>query len=76
MQVEYDLSKLKARQNPYAEELNQQVTIDLSADIVAYFQEIAKEVGIPYESLIKFYLRDCVSQQRRIRFSWEEEETQ
>lgn len=70
MKAEYDLSKLKSRRNPYAAKLKRPVTMRLSEDIVAYFKQMATDSGVPYQSLINLYLRDCVRQQRRIEIAW------
>lgn len=70
MKKEYDLSALKSRRSPYASKLKRQVTIRMSDNIVAYFKEMAEETGIPYQSLINLYLRDCVTQNRRPDLSW------
>tara|TARA_A200000159_G_scaffold163179_1_gene188748 strand:+ start:1104 stop:1331 length:228 start_codon:yes stop_codon:yes gene_type:complete len=70
MDAEYDLSKLKSRKNPYASKLKKPVTMRLSEDVINYFKEMAEEEGVPYQSLINLYLRDCVSQHRKIDISW------
>ncbi|MGD9584951.1 MAG: BrnA antitoxin family protein [Lysobacterales bacterium] len=70
MKAEYDLSKMKSRRNPYASKLKQPVTMRLSADVVAYFKDMASEAGVPYQSLINLYLRDCLAQNRRIDIKW------
>jgi uncharacterized protein (DUF4415 family) len=59
MKAEYDLSKLKSRRNPYASKLKQPVTMRLLVDVVEYFKGMADESGVPYQSLINLYLRDC-----------------
>ena len=64
MKAEYDLSKLRSRRNPYAARLKKPVSMRLSEDVVDYFKSMAKESGVPYQSLINLYLRDCVTQQR------------
>ena len=56
MKKEYDLSKLKSRKNPYASKLKKSVTMRLSEDIISYFKDMATESGVPYQSLINFYL--------------------
>ena len=71
MKVEYDLLKLKARKNPYASKLKKPVTMRLSEDVVIYFKRMADEAGVPYQSLINLYLRDCVAQHRKIDISWQ-----
>ncbi len=70
MKAEYDLSKMKARKNPYASKLKKPVTIRLSEDVVTYFKDMAEESGVPYQSLINLYLRDCVAQHRKLDISW------
>ena len=70
MKNRYDLSKLKARKNPYASKLKRPVTMRLSEDVVAYFKGMADEAGVPCQSLINLYLRDCISKNRRIQIRW------
>jgi predicted DNA binding CopG/RHH family protein len=43
----------------------------LSEDVISYFKEMADEKGVPYQSLINLYLRDCVAQHRKIDISWQ-----
>ncbi|MCB1938026.1 MAG: BrnA antitoxin family protein [Rhodocyclaceae bacterium] len=70
MKKEYDFSKMKSRRNPYASKLKRQVTIRMGDDVVAYFKALAAETGIPYQSLINLYLRDCVAHNRKPELSW------
>ena len=70
MRAEYDLSKPKSRKNPYAAKLKKPVTIRLSQDVVDYFKGMADEAGIPYQSLINLYLRDCLANNRKIDINW------
>jgi len=70
MKAEYDLSKMKARRNPYASKLKRPVTMRLSEDVVIYFKAMAAEAGVPYQSLINLYLRDCVAQHRKVQIAW------
>ena len=71
MKAEYDFSNMKSRKNPYASKLKKSVTIRLGEDVIDYFKEMADETGIPYQSLINLYLRDCVAQHREIDLSWQ-----
>jgi uncharacterized protein (DUF4415 family) len=71
MKKEYDLSKMKSRKNPYASKLKRQVTIRMGDDVISYFKGVAQETGIPYQSLINLYLRDCVAHDRRPDLSWQ-----
>jgi len=70
MKAEYDLSKMKSRRNPYASKLKKPVTMRLSDDVVAYFKDMAADAGVPYQSLINLYLRDCVTQHRQVQIVW------
>ena len=69
MRVEYDLTKLKGRRNPYAKALKKQVTIRLGTDVIAYFKSMAEQVGVPYQSLINFFLRDCAEHHRKLTWA-------
>ena len=71
MKDEYDLSKMKSRKNPYASKLKKSVTMRLGEDVIDYFKKMAEETGVPYQSLINLYLRDCVAQHRKIDISWQ-----
>jgi uncharacterized protein (DUF4415 family) len=68
MRKEYDFSK--AGKNPYASQLKKQITIRLDEDSIDYFKEISDQVGIPYQSLINLYLRDCAAQNRKLDLRW------
>jgi uncharacterized protein (DUF4415 family) len=70
MRQHYDFSKMKGRKNPYVKYLKQPVTIRLDRDTVAYFRTLASETGIPYQSLINLYLRDCAVSGRKLRMKW------
>ncbi len=69
--VTHDLSKMKSRKNPYASKLKKPVTIRLSEDVIDYFKGMAEESGVPYQSLINLYLRDCASQHRKVDIQWQ-----
>ena len=68
MRKEYDFSK--STKNPYASQLKKQITIRLDEDAIAYFKAISEEVGIPYQSLINLYLRDCAASNRKLNLQW------
>jgi uncharacterized protein (DUF4415 family) len=70
MRKEYDLSTMVGKKNPYAKQLKKQVTIRLGEDIIAYFKGLAEQMGVPYQSLINLYLRDCVAHQRKLDLTW------
>ena len=68
MRKEYDFSA--ARKNPYAAQIKKQITIRLDEESIAYFKSISEDVGIPYQSLINLYLRDCAASNRKINLNW------
>ena len=68
MREEYDFSN--ASKNPYASRLKKQITIRLDEESVNYFKSISENVGIPYQSLINLYLRDCAASQRKLNLKW------
>ena len=70
MKVEYDLSQMKSRRNPYASKLKKSVTMRLSEDVVQYFKGMALDAGVPYQSLINLYLRDCLAHNRKLEIKW------
>lgn len=70
MRDEYDIKNLNPRKNPYAKLLKKQITINLDEETVDYFKDQSENVGIPYQTLINLYLRDCVVNNRKIDFSW------
>ena len=71
MKKEYDFSKMKSRKNPYASKLKKPVTIRLSEDVIDYFKNMAEESGVPYQSLINLYLRDCAIHNRKVDIQWQ-----
>lgn len=71
MKKEYDFSKMKSRKNPYASKLKKSVTIRLSEDVIEYFKDMAEESGVPYQSLINLYLRDCANHDRKVDIQWQ-----
>lgn len=66
MREEYDFSN--ARKNPYAARLKKTITINFDEDIIDYFKKESDSVGIPYQTLINMYLRDCMTHERHL--SW------
>jgi predicted DNA binding CopG/RHH family protein len=69
MKKEYNFTKSKAKKNPYATK-KKSVGINLSHQVIDYFKNEAKSVGIPYQTLIDLYLLDCVQNKRKIKLSW------
>ncbi len=70
MKDEYDFSTLRSRKNPYAKRLKKQITIRLADETVAYFEGLAEESGIPYQTLIGLYLEDCARNKKKLEVTW------
>lgn len=70
MRDHYDFSKMKGRKNPYLKYLKQPVTMRLDRDTVLYFRSMSEDTGIPYQTLINLYLRDCAISQRKLQIKW------
>ena len=68
MRKHYDFSE--GRRNPYAKRLKKQVTIRLDEQTVGYFKSLAGDIGVPYQTLINLYLRDCAASKRRLAMNW------
>jgi len=68
MREEYDFSN--ARKNPYAKALKKQVTIRLEPEVIEYFRGLARDHGIPYQTLINLYLRDCAQSGKKPTIEW------
>jgi predicted DNA binding CopG/RHH family protein len=68
MRKNYDFSK--AEKNPYAKGLKKQVTIRLDEGTIGYFKRLASDIGIPYQTLINLFLRDCAASRKRPRMNW------
>jgi hypothetical protein len=66
MRTHYDFRA--AKPNPYARRLKKQLTIRMDPDTLTYFQALAGEFGLPYQTLMNMYLRDCATQ--GLRPSW------
>ena len=68
MKREYDFSK--AKRSPYVNRIKRQVTIRLEEGTIRYFKALAGKVGVPYQTLINLYLRDCAASRRKLTLNW------
>jgi len=50
--------------------MKQQITIRIDEDTIDYFKNMAEDKGIPYQSLINLYLRDCAMKHKQLDLSW------
>jgi predicted DNA binding CopG/RHH family protein len=70
MRKHYDFGKMQGMRNPYVKALKQPVTMRLDKSTVAYFKDLATELGMPYQNLINLYLRDCALQRKKPALKW------
>ena len=68
MRKRYDFSK--GRKNPYAKRLKKQITIRIDEPTIEYFKHVAEDSGLPYQTVINLYLRDCAQQRRELSLEW------
>ena len=71
MRDEYNIRELNPRKNPYASRLKKQITINIDGSTIDYFKSMPAADGIPYQTLINLYLRDCADNRRKIQMSWQ-----
>lgn len=67
MRDEYNFENSIA--NPYKKAAKEKVTIQLNTDVVDYFKSESTRTGIPYQSIINFYLSDCVNEGKKLVFA-------
>jgi len=68
MKKSYDFSN--SVKNPYQKKPKKQLTIRLDEDTIDYFRTLSEESGIPYQSLINLYLRECASEHKKLKMTW------
>ncbi len=68
MRKEYDFSN--SIKNPYSKKTKKQISIRIETNTIAYFKELSKEVGIPYQNLINSYLAECAHQHKKPELKW------
>ena len=71
MRDEYNIRELNPRKNPYASRLKKQITINIDGSTIDYFKSMAAADGIPYQTLINLYLRECADNRSKIQMSWQ-----
>ena len=60
------------KQPPHVKKLvrTHEVCTGHAQHVVQYFKDMAAEAGVPYQSLINLYLRDCLAQNRKVEIKW------
>lgn len=70
MKKEYNLSKLQKAKPKYLRRLKQPVTVRLDPQVIAYFKQLAKKMGFPYQSLINMVLKEYASMNLTPTANW------
>lgn len=68
MREEYDIKALNPRKNPYAKAAKKPVTMNISVTTIQYFKEMSEETGIPYQTIMNYYLDECVKEKKKLQF--------
>jgi uncharacterized protein (DUF4415 family) len=68
MRKSYGFSK--SIRNPYVRKSKKQLTIRLDEDTIEYFRSLSEDIGMPYQSLINLYLRECAASNRKLNMKW------
>ncbi len=68
MRKHYDFTT--GARNPYVRALKRSVTIRIDEPTLGYYKTLAADLGIPYQTLINLYLRDCAARKLRPRLNW------
>jgi uncharacterized protein (DUF4415 family) len=70
MRKEYDFAKLRKAEPKYLRRIKRAVTMRLDPAVVAYFRELADDLGMPYQTLINYVLRDYANQRLEPSANW------
>lgn len=69
LEKEFDFTK--AVKNPYASRLKKTITINIEEETIKYFKRLAERYGIPYQTLINLYLKDCAENNKQPQVIWQ-----
>ena len=70
MRKQYDFTKAKRGAVVSVPSGKTRITIRLDEESIGYFKSMSEGVGIPYQSLINLYLRDCAIAHRKLKLGW------
>jgi predicted DNA binding CopG/RHH family protein len=71
MRKEYDFSN--ARPGRFSDANKTPITIRVNNETLDYFKALSSETGVPYQTLINFYLNECARNRKRLAFMDEHE---
>lgn len=49
------------------------ITIRLDEDVIDYFKKMAEKKGVPYQTLINLYLRNCKNNRLEVDLAWKKQ---
>ncbi len=58
MRKEYDFARLTKAEPKYLRRAKHAITMRLDPTVIAYFRSLANDIGMPYQSLINYVLRE------------------
>lgn len=61
MRKEYDFARLTKAEPRYQRRAKTAVTMRLDPTVIAYFRSLANDIGMPYQSLINYVLKEYAS---------------
>ncbi|MDO4710801.1 MAG: BrnA antitoxin family protein [Peptostreptococcaceae bacterium] len=64
MRKEEESRKSLYRKDPYGRKRKKKITINIDADTIDFFKERSEKEGIPYQTLINFYLSECAAKKK------------
>lgn len=65
----------KCEKTPYVHALKKQITIRLDSETIDYFKDLSEGNGIPYQTIINLYLRDCAQKHKKLHIRFKEVNT-
>ena len=68
MRKEYDFTN--AIKNPYAKKLKKKISMNIDEDVIEYFKAEASNTGVPYQTLMHLFLKDCANNKKKLQISW------
>ena len=50
--------------------MKKQITLRIDEPTLTYFKDLGERTGMPYQTLINMYLRDCAENRKELRIQW------
>lgn len=69
MRKEYNFKN--SIKNPYVKKSKKKISMNVDEDIIEYFKNEAAKVGVPYQTLMNLYLKDCADNKKKLKVAWQ-----